>query len=86
MEISKRKLPKCEGETYPYYEDGRFTHHITIRDAKDRYISDGKDLGIAITNNYETTIGPLNLKDLKALRKLVRKAIKNYESNEPLQI
>lgn len=36
--------------------------------------------------SYATVIGPINIEDLKALRKLVRKAIRNYESNEQFQV
>lgn len=47
---------------------------------KDKY-EDGLSLEIS-HNGYQTTsIGNLNLEDLKKLRKVVRKAIREYENN-----
>ena len=51
-----------------------------------RNIPDGKDLNIQHTKSYTTTIGPLSKADLKALRKIIRKAIRDYEGNEHIQI
>lgn len=84
METSRK-----EDRTYAYtpHKNGRYTFKIEIFDCKKhRYVKDGKDLAIGHTPNYRTCIGPLNLEDLKALRKLVRKAIRNYEDNESIQI
>lgn len=54
------------------------TKRIAI--TKDRY-EDGLSLEIS-HNCYQTTsIGNLDLEDLKKLRKVVRKAIREYENN-----
>lgn len=72
---------------YSIYPDGRYSYSMSIKDcASSRYLPEGKELVISINEGYATVIGPLNIKDLKALRKLIRKAIRNYESNEPVQI
>ena len=48
---------------------------------KDRW-SDGLALGIS-HNGYQTTsIGNLDLEDLKKIRKVIRKAIKEHENNK----
>lgn len=84
---TKNKLPRNHDESYARYEDGRFTFSMKIEDCShQRYVKDGKDLIISPYESYGTVIGPLNLLDLKALRKLIRKAIRNYESNEPFQV
>lgn len=85
----KKPNPSKQEREYAYhkYPDGRYTALIKIKDStKERYIPDGKDLSIAHVPNYSTTIGPLSLADLKNLRKLIRYAIRNYESPEELQI
>lgn len=85
--VTQVKEGKEEQYSYSLYEDGRYTYRIFIEDAKNkRFIPEGKELGICHVQNYSTMIGPLNLEDLKALRKLIRKAIRNYESDEPIQI
>lgn len=87
MATKQKKRVREDGYSYTIYEDGRYTHKIYLEDAKEkRYIPDGKDLGISHNGGFTTVVGPLNLEDLRALRKLIRKAIRNYESNEPLQI
>lgn len=84
---TKNKLPRNRDESYTRYEDGRFTLSMRIEDCSyERYVKDGKDLIISYNEGYATVIGPLNIGDLKALRKLVRKAIRNYESNEQFQV
>lgn len=84
---TKNKQPKNREESYARYDDGRFTLYMGTEDCSHkRYVKDGKDLIISYQDNYATSIGPLNLEDLKALRKLVRKAIRNYESNEQFQV
>lgn len=84
---TKNKLPRNHDESYARYEDGRFTFSMKIEDCShQRYVKDGKDLIISPYESHGTVIGPLNLLDLKALRKLIRKAIRNYESNEPFQV
>ena len=80
---------KKEDRIYAYtpHKNGRYTFKIEIHDCKKpRYVKDGKDLAISHNSKYRIFIGPLNLEDLKALRKLVRKAIRNYEDNESIQI
>lgn len=57
------------------------TKRIVI--TKDKY-EDGLSLEIS-HNGYQTTsIGNLDLEDLKKLRKVVRKAIREYENNKPV--
>lgn len=57
------------------------TKRIAI--TKDKY-EDGLSLEIS-HNGYQTTsIGNLDLDDLKKLRKVVRKAIREYENNKPV--
>lgn len=54
-----------------------------IEVVKDRW-SDGIALEIS-HNGYQTTsIGNLDLEDLKKLRKVVREAIREYENNKPV--
>ena len=50
---------------------------------KDRW-TDGLSLDLEISHNgYQTTsISNLDLEDLKKLRKVVRKAIREYENNQ----
>lgn len=85
--MAKKKLPRLNEESYARYEDGRFTFCMGIEDSRSkRYIKEGKDLMVSHNEGYTIVVGPLNLGDLKALRKIIRKAIRNYESNEPLQI
>lgn len=84
---TKNKLPRNRDESYARYEDGRFTLSMGIEDCSHkRYVKDGKDLIISSNEGFATVIGPLNIEDLKALRKLVRKAIRDYESNEQFQV
>lgn len=84
---TKKKLPKSLEESYARYSDGRFTLSMGIEDCSHkRYVKDGKDLIIFHNEGFATVIGPINIEDLKALRKLVRKAIRNYESNEQFQV
>lgn len=86
-EQKKRKVTTSQETGYPLYEDGRFTYLLTIEDCRDRRGTlKGKDLGVCHNKGYTTCMGPLNLKDLKALRKLIRQAIRNYDNNEPLQV
>lgn len=57
------------------------TKRIVI--TKDKY-EDGLSLDIS-HNGYQTTsIGNLDLEDLKKLRKVVREAIREYENNKPV--
>lgn len=57
------------------------TKRIAI--TKDKY-EDGLSLEIS-HNGYQTTsIGNLDLEDLKKLRKVVREAIREYENNKPV--
>lgn len=57
------------------------TKRIVI--TKDKY-EDGLSLEIS-HNSYQTTsIGNLDLEDLKKLRKVVREAIREYENNKPV--
>lgn len=57
------------------------TKRIVI--TKDKY-EDGLSLEIS-HNGYQTTsIGNLDLEDLKKLRKVVREAIREYENNKPV--
>lgn len=84
---TKNKLLRNPDESYARYEDGRFTLSMRIEDCSHkRYVKDGKDLITYHNEGSAIVIGPLNIEDLKALRKLVRKAIRNYESNEPFQV
>lgn len=84
---TKKKLPRNREESYARYDDGRFTLSMGIEDCSHkRYVKDGKDLIVYHNESFATVIGPLNIEDLKALRKLIRKAIRNYESNEPFQV
>ena len=83
----KRKVTTSHDTGYPLYEDGRFTHHLLSEDGRERRGTlKGKDLGVCHNKGYTTRVGPLNLKDLKALRKLVRQAIRGYEDNKSIQI
>lgn len=81
----KAKITTSRETGYPLYEDGRHTFSIRIEENSNRLMK-GKDLGFCFNKGYTTMIGPLNLKDLKALRKLIRKAIKTYEDNQSFQI
>lgn len=81
--MTKIKLPRLNEESYARYEDGRFTFCMGIEDSRSRRY---KDLMVSHNESYATIVGPLNLEDLKVLRKIIRKAICNYESNEPIQI
>lgn len=84
---TKNKLPQSREEAYTRYDDGRFTLYMRIEDySHKRYIKEGKDLVVSYNGSCATAIGPLNMEDLKALRKLIRKAIRNYESNEQFQV
>jgi hypothetical protein len=47
---------------------------------KDRW-TDGLSLEISYNGYQTTSIGNLDLEDLKKLRKVVRKAIREYENN-----
>lgn len=83
----KRRVTTAKDTGYPLYEDGRFTFFFRIEDEHDRRgILNGKELLVCHNKGYTTCLGPLNLKDLKALRKLIRQAIRNYNDNKPLQI
>lgn len=86
-DIVKKRIDRKADDCYPKYEDGRYTLFMGIQDTMlHRHTSGSKDLLVSHVRGYSTSIGPLNLEDLKALRKLVRKAIKNYESTEEFQI
>ena len=62
------------------YVGGRNMKTKKIAIIKDRY-EDGLSLEIS-HNGYQTTsIGNLDLEDLKKLRRVVRKAIREYENN-----
>ena len=50
---------------------------------KDRW-TDGLSLEISHNVYQITSIGNLDLEDLKKLRKVVRKAIREYENNKPV--
>lgn len=85
----KSKRIKTDEFSYTLYEDplgDRYTLNLEITPADSRNIPDGKDLNIQYTKSYTTTIGPLSKADLKALRKIIRKAIRDYEGNEHIQI
>lgn len=84
MEISNRRAREW---AYLTQANGRYSLSIGFRDcSKDRYVPNGKDLIISTSPGYSTSIGPLNLEDLKALRKAVRLAIRNYNDNREVQI
>lgn len=51
-----------------------------IEIVKDRW-SDGLALEISHNGWQTTAIGDLNLEDLKKIRKVIRKAIREYENN-----
>lgn len=82
----KRKVTTSRETGYPLYEDGRYTYSMIIESSSHHRDMNGKDLGFCHNKGYTTMVGPLNLKDLKALRKLIRQAIRNYEDNKPLQV
>lgn len=83
----KQKITTARETGYSLYEDGRHTYLIRVEDcAQQRHLSSGKDLVVSLNKGYSTSIGPLNLADLKALRKLILEAIRHYEDNESFQI
>lgn len=83
----KKILPNGTEIAYSIYPDGRYTLFIGIEDCADnRCVPDGKDLLLSYNEGYTSSIGPLNLEDLKALRKIIRQAIRNYEGNDSIQI
>lgn len=55
----------------------------TVKIVKDRW-SDGDELALAISHNgwQTTSIGNLDLEDLKRIRKVIRKAIREHENNQ----
>lgn len=74
--LRPKKRPKYHSVSL--YRDGKSTKKIAI--VKDRW-TDGLSLEIS-HNGYQTTsIGNLDLEDLKKLRKVVRKAIREHENN-----
>lgn len=81
-------IREANGEEYTFYEfdNGRYTFEMRMEPSKYKREAPGKLLGIAMTKGYTTMVGPFNLKDLKLLRKLVRKAIRYYEDNESFQV
>lgn len=52
----------------------------TVKIVKDRW---GDELSLEISHNgwQTTSIGNLDLEDLKRIRKVIRKAIRNHENN-----
>lgn len=54
----------------------------TVKIVKDRW-SDGDELALEISHNgwQTTSIGNLDLEDLKRIRKVIRKAIREHENN-----
>lgn len=55
----------------------------TVKIVKDRW-SDSDELALEISHNgWQTTaIGNLDLEDLKRIRKVIRKAIREHENNQ----
>lgn len=53
-----------------------------VRVIKDRWTDDGLALEISHNGWQSTSIGNLDLEDLKRIRKVIRKAIRNHENNK----
>lgn len=55
----------------------------TVKIVKDRW-SDEDELALEISHNgwQTTSIGNLDLEDLKRIRKVIRKAIREHENNQ----
>ncbi len=55
----------------------------TVKIVKDRW---SDELALEISHNgwQTTSIGNLDLEDLKRIRKVIRKAIRGYENNKPV--
>lgn len=55
----------------------------TVKIVKDRW-SDDDELALEISHNgwQTTSIGNLDLEDLKRIRKVIRKAIREHENNQ----
>ena len=55
----------------------------TVKIVKDRW---SDELALEISHNgwQTTSIGNLDLEDLKRIRKVIRKAIKEHENNKPV--
>ena len=53
-----------------------------VRVIKDRWTDDGLALEISHNGWQTTCINDLDLEDLKKLRRVIRKAIREYENND----
>ena len=55
----------------------------TVKVVKDRW-TEGLALEISYNGWQTTSLGNLDLEDLKRIRKVIRKAIKEHENNKPV--